>query len=356
MKIAFNIDYDPSRTTGIGRYGTGLMSAWAETGLEYEVWISRGYHDLPASIKAERNRIHLYPGPRRISDICWPSVRSVLHNVKWVHSSTGIMLPRSPFFKQVVMIHDLGPFLYGQMKSDEDTMAWQERIRNIVNKADCIVVNSTSTGNDLLTLFPCAEGRVFTTPLGIDHFSISGTRSENRDHILAVGTVEPRKNIDGLLRAYRSLHQRKSLPPLIIAGMDGFRAEEIKNLPQELGIADRVTFYGFCTDEQLADLFARAYCLVHPAHHEGFGLTVPEAFAWNLPVVGSNTGGLEEFFAETAWMVDPSDDESIACGIELALEKGVTELQESKRKELTEVLSWKNCVDKTVSALKAAGR
>jgi len=107
------------------------------------------------------------------------------------------------------------------------------------------------------------------------------------------------------------------------------------------------------SDSELSDLYSRAYCLVHPAHHEGFGFTVPGAFTWGLPVVASNTGGLGEFFAETAWMVDPADIESIANGILLALESGVTAEQETKRKELSEILTWNNCAKKTLNAKKS---
>jgi glycosyltransferase involved in cell wall biosynthesis len=135
--------------------------------------------------------------------------------------------------------------------------------------------------------------------------------------------------------------------------MDGFRAREYRDLALQLKISQKVRFTGYIPDEELINLYSEAICLVHPAHHEGFGFTVPEAFTWGLPVVASDTGGMGEFFSETAWMVDPESTESIAHGIELALDSGVTERQQLMRQELSRSLTWQNCAKKTREALEA---
>ncbi len=355
MKIAFNIDYDHTSYTGIGRYGIELISAFRSIGHEMEVWMLRNTKDQPPSIPGIGEHIRYYPFPKRVTDHFWPSMKALSSGTRWVHSANGILLPSGPFFRQVAMIHDMGPYLYGHMKADEDTEPWKERLAVIAERADCIVVNSRSTMLDLIHIFPGTEDKVFLTPLGIDHFRSHGARSDKPEHILAVGTVEPRKNIDGLLRAYSALSERRDLPPLVIAGGDGFRAEEYKRLSAELGLSDRVVFTGFVSDSQLAELYAKAYCLAHPAHHEGFGFTVPEAFTWKLPVAASNTGGLGEFFCEAAWMIDPADTGSIMHGIELALDHGVTPEQEEKRNALAKELTWENCARKTLRALVESG-
>jgi glycosyltransferase involved in cell wall biosynthesis len=355
MKIAFNLDYDHLKCTGIGRYGIELMSAWVKAGIDCELWMLRSTKGSLPPIEGQSERIRYFPFPRRVTDHFWPSLKALTSRISWVHSTNGILLPKGLFFRQIAMVHDLGPYLFGQMKASEDTDPWKTRLRTVAERADCITVNSNSTMQDFLSIFPNAEGRVFLTPLGINHFSSQHAPARQREHILAVGTVEPRKNIDGLLHAYSSLLHRHEIPPLVIAGMDGFRADEYKKLPYELGIESKVRFTGYISDSELSDLYSRAYCLVHPAHHEGFGFTVPEAFTWGLPVVASNTGGLGEFFSETAWMVDPSDVESIANGILFALESGVTAEQELKRKELSGILTWENCAKKTLNAMKAIG-
>ena len=356
MKTAFNLDYDHTKKTGIGRYGIELISAWIKSELDCELWMLRkAKRSAPLEEFPDVITRH-FPFPKRITDYFWPSAIALSSGITWVHSANGALLPPSRHFKQIAMIHDLGPFLYGHMKARQDTNSWKQQIRSIVEKADCITVNSNSTKNDLLNVFPFTRDKVFLTPLGIDHFAESHTDSGKHEHILAVGTVEPRKNIDGLLKAYSILADDKEIPPLVIAGMDGFRADEYKKLAHELGLQKRVVFTGYITDTELAELYATACCLVHPAHHEGFGFTVPEAFTWGLPVVASNTGGLGEFFSETAWMINPSEPESIANGIKLALESGVPAEQENKRAELKKLLTWKNCAEQTLFAMKAVDR
>ncbi len=355
MKIAFNIDYDHTKYTGIGRYGLQLIEAWIGIGQDCELWMLRDTRSSVPGIDGTRGKIRHFPFPKRITDHFVPGLWARRSRIGWVHTTNGMLLPHSKYLKQANMVHDLGPMIYGYMKPNHDTAVWKERLKNIAVRSDCIVVNSRSTMNDLIDIFPATQGKVFLTPLGIDHFSSHGDRSERPEHILAVGTVEPRKNIDGLLRAYSALSARRDLPPLVIAGGDGFRAEEYKRLSVELGLSDRVTFTGFISDSQLADLYAGAYCLVHPAHHEGFGFTVPEAFTWKLPVAASNTGGLGEFFCEAAWMIDPSDTDSIVSGIELALDQGVTPEQEENRKILMKELTWENCARETLRALVESG-
>ncbi len=352
MKIAFNLDYDHLEYTGIGRYGLELMNAWIRTGMDCELWMLRNTKGSPPDISGAEERIRYYPYPKRVTDHFWPSLKALISGTSWVHSANGILLPGGLFFRQVTMVHDLGPFLFGHMKADADTIPWRARLTDVARRADCIVVNSKSTMEDLLNVFPKVEDRTFITPLGIDHFS-STHPAGSPEHILAVGTVEPRKNIDGLTRAYALLCGRREMPPLVVAGSDGYRADEVRQLPRELGIADRVIFTGYVTNVELADLYRKAFCLVHPAHHEGFGFTVSEAFTWGLPVVASDTAGLAEYFSEATWMVDPDDIESIANGIEKAIENGVTRDQVRKREEISRELTWENCARKTCEALES---
>lgn len=354
MKIAFNIDYDPTKPTGIGRYGIELIKAWNKIGQESELWKPRNTKKQPMNFPDFSLKTRYYPFPRRITNYFWPAVTCLTNNINWVHTTNGMILHPSYLIKQVAMVHDLVPLRFGGMKAKSDTEPWKIRLKMVAKHADCITVNSTSTKNDLLNFFPETEGRVFVTPLGIDHFQthLNPLKKPNKKHILTVGTVEPRKNIDGLIKAYASLNQKnKHLPKLVIAGMNGFKADEYQQLAADLKIANKIEFTGFISDEKLSLLYSEAYCLVHPAHHEGFGFTVPEAFTWGLPVVASNVGGIGEFFKKAAWMVDPSDVESISFGIEQALKKGVTSEQKLERELLRKTLTWRSCAIKTLNAI-----
>lgn len=352
MKIAFNIDFDYTRFTGIGRYGIEIISAWSKSENSCELWMNQSAKNNPPEIAGTAINIKYYPKPRRITDHIWPTIYAQKNKINWVHSTNGMLLPSSSAFKQIAVIYDLTPFHHSQMKKNDDVLGWQLRIKNIVNKADCITVISKSTQTDLLNLFPEVKSKTFLTTLGIDHFTGNKLLAKNKKHLLSVGTVEPRKNTDGLLKAYSILNERdRDIPPLVFAGMDGYRADEYKKLASDLGINQKVRFTGFISDKELAVLYSEAYCLIHPAHHEGFGFTVPEAFTWNLPVVAANTSGLQEFFKDSAWMVDPTKPESIAEGIVNALSKGITNSQRKDRAKLSKTLTWANCAEQTLSAI-----
>jgi glycosyltransferase involved in cell wall biosynthesis len=138
-------------------------------------------------------------------------------------------------------------------------------------------------------------------------------------YILNVGTLEPRKNLEGLLRAFAKA-KRKGIPhTLVITGAGGWGESRLAQLPTELGIADSVLFTGFVTDEALPHLYANADFFVYPSLYEGFGLPVLEAMACGTPVIASNTSSIPEVAGDAGILVDPSSEgELVAAMMQLA--------------------------------------
>ncbi len=325
-----------------------------------EVWIDHHFERAWRSAGPKAGRLRVMPRPMRLSSLLLPPLWSLSGSVDILHCPGCILLPVAGRTRRATMIHDLGPFRLPHMKHPADTKAWQARIGLAVEKADILLANSTTTMEDILDRFPGAAGRVAVTVPGIDH--LAGAPAEPRapgsgGYILCVGTIEPRKNIDNLLRAYAALlPARPGLPDLVVAGGDGFRAGEIRRLPSELGIGDRVSFPGYVPEEGLPALYGGACCLVHPAHWEGFGFTVPEAFAHGLPVAASDRASLREFFAGAAWMIDPDEPDSIAEGIARCLDEGVAPAQREERSRLFGGLTWAGCAAATLEAFEGLGR
>lgn len=167
-----------------------------------------------------------------------------------------------------------------------------------------------------------------------------------------MGTVEPRKNYEAFISAYHTLVESGFQPPVaIIAGVEGYRAESVKRFVMDKGLSERVLFTGYLDDYRLGDIYSGAACLVHPSLYEGFGLTIPEAFSWNLPVASSDRGSLGELFKDSVWSFDPGNRETIVQAIRNALEKGVTPGQTKAREEVHRRFTWANCADLTVRAL-----
>jgi len=206
--------------------------------------------------------------------------------------------PRSPL---VVTVHDLAikrhPETFPRWHRTTGALA----LRGGVRAADAIVAVSAFTRDELVDLLDVPRERIRIVPNGVDPvFSPDGPRAEG-DYVLAVGTLEPRKNLSAAVEAARLAGVE-----LRVAGAAGW------------GGVDAAGWVGEPTDAELAALLRGARCLVYPSLYEGFGLPVLEGMACGTPVVTSRGGATEEVAGGAAVLVDPRDPASIAAGIEEA--------------------------------------
>ncbi len=353
LKLAIHVDCPPANPTGIGRYMVELTQAIASAGHHPEGWARwrwrRQAEKLFSSVPV---RVHPLLSTGRFTDGLLPAVYSRLRGINLVHSPNGCLLPENSRFRQTVMVHDLAFLMLSDTKPPGEAAAWERKVANIVEGADGIMVNSRCTETDLLNHFPKASGKTWLTRLGIDHLMPSvKARPSRGEHLLAVGTVEPRKNIPMLIRAYEEVWSgNRDLPPLVIAGGMGYRSDEILEAAGASPAAEKIGFTGYVSEKQLAELYRKAVCLVHPALYEGFGFTVPEALGFGLPVVCSGNSALGELYGEAVYAVDPLDHLSIASGMAEALEKGLTEEARAAGEDLFRELTWRNCADATIRA------
>ena len=134
--------------------------------------------------------------------------------------------------------------------------------------------------------------------------------------VLAVCSLEPRKNIDGLLRAYAQVVVEHDVrEQLVLVGRAGLRSRRLHQLVDKLGLTDRVVFTGYVSDEDLVQLYNQAKVFVYPSKCEGFGLPVIEAMACGTPVVTSDDSALREVAGDAAVLIDPYSIDSLAAGL-----------------------------------------
>jgi glycosyltransferase involved in cell wall biosynthesis len=139
-------------------------------------------------------------------------------------------------------------------------------------------------------------------------------------YILAVGTIEPRKNLVVLLEAYHVLRQHNPDLQLVIAGKRGWHSEPFFERLQTLGLTDQVKLLGFVPDEDLPALYNFAEAFAFPSIYEGFGLPVLEAMACGTPVVCSNTSSLPEVAGEAALLLAPTDTRGWSTALQQVLD------------------------------------
>jgi len=134
--------------------------------------------------------------------------------------------------------------------------------------------------------------------------------------VLSVCSMEPRKNLDALLRAFASLVRKNGIEhDLVLVGRAGWKSSRLASLAEHLDLGDRVRMTGFVSDTQLLQLYNHADLFVYPSKYEGFGLPVLEAMACGVPVVTSDGSSLGEVAGDAAILVDPASDDEIAGGI-----------------------------------------
>jgi glycosyltransferase involved in cell wall biosynthesis len=241
---------------------------------------------------------------------------------------------------------------------------WQQRVylgsilRPALRQAAAVLVISEKTRQDLLDCYPM-QGlveKVSVVPLGVSNSVAAGPLPEGLEpgFILAVGTIEPRKNYPRLLAAYRALRARISAPPLVIAGRPGWAyGDTLEKIKAEPG----VRYLGHVDEPTLSALYESAAVLAFPSLYEGFGLPLLEAMARGLPAVVGATGALPELAGEYAILVDPEDVDAIASGLEQVLiDNGLRERLGAASLERAKEFTWERAANLTRKALRDIAR
>ena len=217
---------------------------------------------------------------------------------------TTFRAPVSPRAPLVVTVHDAGVLRHPDAFPRWHRITGALALRGGVRAADAIVAVSAFTRDELVELLDVPVERIRVVPNGVDPVFTPEGRAAEGDYVLAVGTLEPRKNLAAAVEA-----ARLSGVELRVAGAAGW------------GDVEADGWVGEPTDGELAALMRGARCLVYPSLYEGFGLPVLEAMACGTPVVTSRGGATEEVAGGAAVLVDPRDPASIAGGIDEAVRR-----------------------------------
>ena len=199
-----------------------------------------------------------------------------------------------------------------------------------VRRAARVITVSETVREELLARFGLDAERTASIPNAADHLRPEPRRPAADAPLLALGHLEPRKNLELLVRA---LAADPDLPPLVLAGAaKGDEALRLERLAGTLGVAARVRFRGPFPDRDLAGLYAEAACVVVPSHVEGFGLAVREAQFAGCPVAVAEAGALPEVAGATVPRFAPDDPRACARAIRAALGRNASELEGDRRR------------------------
>jgi len=305
----------PDRLSGVERYAIELLPALARLAPGEIVLFARP--DLPpalAALDVERHETQLLGRlPLDQGWLPWAASRARVDLLHTLASPVPILWRGA----SAMTVHDATPWLHPDA-ADVGTR-WYVRplYPQAFARADAIFTVSEAAKEDLVRAAGAPRDRIVVTPNGVDprFFEARAREGPRAPYLLAVGTVEPRKNLPVLLEALRLLRREGRDLALVVAG----RQTWTHSLP--LGeLAPHVRLVGTVRDEELAHLYAGAACFVMPSFHEGFGLPLAEAMAAGVPAVASDIPALREVGGETVRYADPREPESFAAAIRCALD------------------------------------
>ena len=212
-------------------------------------------------------------------------------------------------------IHDLVPLRFTDSVPRATVRMHGPKYANAARTCDRIFVNSRFTAGEVVELLGVAEERVVVAYPGIDPgFRPDGERADlGGPYVLAVGTLEPRKNLPALAAAFALLRERHPELTLAIAGLEGWEDRPLAN--------EGIRLLGYVPDDELARLYRGASVFAYPSRFEGFGIPVVEALASGVPAVVSSHPSLDEASGEAALRADPDDAEAFAEALERALDE-----------------------------------
>jgi glycosyltransferase involved in cell wall biosynthesis len=229
------------------------------------------------------------------------------------HSLHPLLLPAS-HAAQVVTIHDLNFLKHPERTAREVRRDYPALARRHAHLADRIIVNSHFTAGEVQRELGVAADRISVCSPGAPPWRPrEGSRPGG--YILFVGTLEPRKNVGGLLDAYEGLIGTRDLPELVIAGAATDQSRRWLERIADTPLAGRVRHLGYVDPADRQALYTGARLLVQPSFEEGFGIPVLEAMTVGVPVVAANRGALPEVTGNAALLVNPDDPSEMAAAM-----------------------------------------
>ena len=271
----------------------------------------------------------------------------------------------------VVSIHDLSFEHLPRTFNRRSRTQLRLTVRHSARRAARILSLSEHTRRDIIETYGVEGERIQAIPLAAPtHFAPVRDNSElqrvrhnygiDGDYILSVGSIQPRKNLARLIKAYASLrgdYAADKLPKLVLAGKCAWLYDETLRALEESGVKESVVLTGYVPEADLPALYTGALCFVYPSYFEGFGLPPLEAMKCGAPVVVGNRTSLPEVVGDAALAVDPFDIDAIAKAIKLLMNDSELRAELSvKGQKRAAAFDWQETARRTLMVYEEAAR
>ncbi|KKP59431.1 MAG: Glycosyl transferase, group 1 [Candidatus Magasanikbacteria bacterium GW2011_GWC2_34_16] len=260
----------------------------------------------------------------------------------------------------ILVIHDLTNELYPHFFTKRQQLRYEIiRPKTQCQRANLIITPSENTKRDLINLYDINPDKIKVIYPGLaSTFVANNTQPVDlvktkynlpEKFILFLGTIEPRKNINGLIEAFEQSYSKLPAPhSLVIAGAPGWRNKNIYNKAQSSPLKDKIKFINYINPEDKPALYKTAALFVYPSFYEGFGFPVLEAMASRLPIITSNRSSLPEITNTQVCLINPNNPTDIAKGITSILNNTKKQPREYKIQKF----SWKLAAEEWLEYIK----
>ena len=292
--------------------------------------------------------------PARVAHWLWrhgtrPTIEHWSGPVDVVHATNFVAPPaRAPV---IVTIYDMA-FAHSPELCRPETLEYDALVRRAIDRGATVHTVSDHVTEEVIEHYGLHEDRVVRVYLGVEPTLASGDAERGRSlaraerYVLAVSTVEPRKNYPGLVRAFGAIADADPDLALVIAGARGWGAEALDTAIAASPVASRVHVLGYVSDADRADLLAGALALAYPSLYEGFGLPPFEAMAAGIPVIAGAVGSLPEVVGDAALFVDPRDEDALAGALEqITTDESLREVLRQRGSVRVHDFPWSRAVD-----------
>jgi glycosyltransferase involved in cell wall biosynthesis len=334
VRIGFDATPLATRGAGVARYTLELLRALRDCTPEIELRLMYNQPPVDAALATELNAIPRVGTPRIASRQVWMQAALPLALARQrldVCHFTNFDVPLLSRTPAVVTLHDMSLLTTPELHPRRRVVVLTPLLRLAARRARAVACPSESARRDAIEVLTLDPDKVHVLPPAVspqfrplgDAAAVAAACASlglEPGFVLFLGTIEPRKNLVRLARAYSQRHKDGFDKKLVICGSWGWKSSDLRPQIADMGIAADVLFTGYVPDDTVVALLNGAGAFVYPSLYEGFGMPIVEALACGVPVVTSNRGATAEVAGNAAVLVDPTNDDAIAAGLRVALD------------------------------------
>ena len=366
QRIGIGVECLRESRAGIARVGIDLFSALLAVDEKREYLLIADRQIPSGDVESIRDFIQCQPSvfypklPDSLAIPLWvqfqlPRLLRKLDIDLYLHTGTPPLLPFLPPWphtKKILFLHDLinvkSPHFFNPMTFVHASLTKRLAVRSF----DHILTNSVATKEDAIRVLQADPETITVVPLGL---SMVFTKPPTKEamarvrgivghdappFVLFVGTLEPRKNLEGLLSGFK-LSGLEGNFRLVVVGAEGWKTSGLRQKVAELELGGSVIFTGYVSDDELCAFYRSATVFCYPSFDEGFGLPVLEAMACGCPVVASGVPAIKEVGGDVPIYLDPKSKRSIAWALKEAVQDKQALATIARRgKERAKRFSW----------------